>query len=103
MTGATIAFSRGAMARASSRGAIISVPLGPQPCASTVPNGSKTVAIFSGTHSANSCQLMRSISRVDGPELFLAAFFLIEVLLINTVLQPGARPNYFLFFGSTLR
>jgi hypothetical protein len=44
----------------------MSVPLGATPCGSSVPRGSKTVWIFAGTHSRNSIQVMRSMSRVLG-------------------------------------
>src|ERR1700736_6129467 len=65
-TGAIIAVTRDAIARAIATGARISAPLAVTPCGSIVPSGNKTVSIFAGTHSRNSIQLMRSISRVLG-------------------------------------
>src|ERR1700739_3194666 len=53
---------------------MMSVPFAVTPCGSIVPSGNSTVSIFSGTHSRNSIQLIRSISRVVGPPLFREDF-----------------------------
>src|SRR5213595_1970462 len=66
MTGAIMAFNRGAISLATATGAIISAPFAVTPWGSIVPSGNRTVLIFPGTHSRNSIQLIRSISRVLG-------------------------------------
>src|SRR5690349_837472 len=63
------------MARAIATGAMMSVPLAVAPWASSVPSGRSTVRIFSGTHSRNSIQLIRSISRVMGTESGIGQFY----------------------------
>src|SRR5437667_12329187 len=68
MTGAIMAFNLGAISLAMATGAIISAPFAVTPCGSMVPSGKRTVLIFPGTHSRNSIQLMRSISRVLGAD-----------------------------------
>src|SRR3954467_7339012 len=67
MTGAIIAFTRGAMSFAIATGARMSAPFAVTPWGSIVPRGRRTVLILPGTHSRNSIQLIRSISRVLGP------------------------------------
>src|SRR4051812_906278 len=66
MTGAIIAFTRGAISFAMATGARMSAPFAVTPCGSIVPIGRSTVLILPGTHSRNSIQLIRSISRVLG-------------------------------------
>src|SRR3954469_17010137 len=66
MTGAIIAFTRGAISLAIATGARMSAPFAVTPCASIVPSGSSTVLILPGIHSRNSIQLIRSSSRVLG-------------------------------------
>src|SRR4051794_35359583 len=98
-TGAIIAFTRSAMARAIATGAMISVPLAVAPCASIVPNGRSTVWILSGTHSRNSIQLIRSISRVVGTGSGIEQFYRTQrpqrntkVSKRKTVQAASARP-----------
>src|SRR6267143_1981095 len=66
MTGAIMAFNRGAISLAMATGARMSAPFAVTPWGSIVPSGRRTVLIFPGTHSRNSIQLMRSISRMLG-------------------------------------
>src|SRR5919197_5589300 len=73
-TGANMALTGGAMARAIARGAVMSAPLLMTPCGSSVPVGKSTVCTFDGTASLNSIQLMRSISRVETTSRGAAAF-----------------------------
>src|SRR3954462_4555178 len=99
MTGAIIAFTRGAISLAIATGIIISVPFAVTPCGSNVPNGNNTVSILDGTSSPNSIQLMRSISRVIDVAFFME-FSLTLMLVGRDSVEPQKqlpRPNsYFL-------
>src|SRR5262245_19892424 len=66
ITGATNAFTRGAISRAIATGARMSAPFAVTPCGSSVPRGRSTVWTRPGTHSWNSIQFRRSSSRVRG-------------------------------------
>jgi hypothetical protein len=101
ITGAIMALTRAAIARAIATGAKMSAPFAVTPWGSIVPSGSKTVLIFAGTQSRNSIQLMRSSSRVVGPFLsvkrvtcrgFLLLFQLtIEMLRFKKDPSAGAK------------
>src|ERR1700682_154523 len=73
-----MAFTCDAISFAITTGTRMSVPLAVTPCASSVPSGSSTVLIFAGTHSQNSIQLMRSISRVVGLVRLIALMPILE-------------------------
>src|SRR4026208_600750 len=98
MAGAIIAFKRGAISLAMATGARISAPFAVTPWGSNVPRGNRTVCIFPGTHSRNSIQLMRSISRVLGA---CASAAIAPVLTRQWTKQSNANGDFLRAFKTT--